>query len=61
MEGASGGVGVHALAQEALVLHLLADESSRDGDLLSAGDHLHSNTCIVSFQAHALIVPEVQD
>jgi len=42
VERASGGVGVHALAQEALILHLLANEPSRDGDLLSASNHLHS-------------------
>ena len=42
MEGSSCGVGVHALAQEALVLHLLADEASRDGNLLAAGHHLYA-------------------
>lgn len=35
------GVGVVLLAQEALILHLLAHKATRDADLLAAHHHLH--------------------
>ena len=38
MDGAMGGFGVHALAEEAEVLHLLADEAAGEGDLLAPDD-----------------------
>lgn len=38
MDGAMRGFGVHALAEEAHVLHLLPDEAAGDADLLAADD-----------------------
>eukprot|EP00955_Chlamydomonas_euryale_P100220 365270-Chlamydomonas_euryale.AAC.3 len=40
MDGAVLRVGVHALPEEALVLHLLAHQPTSDGNLLAAGNHL---------------------
>lgn len=39
VDGAVGGLGVHALAEEAEVLHLLTDEAAREADLLAANHH----------------------
>lgn len=39
VDGAVGGLGVHALAEKAEVLHLLADEPLVEADLLTADDH----------------------
>lgn len=38
MNGAVRGLGVHALTQEAHVLHLLSHKSTGDADLLAAND-----------------------
>ena len=38
MDGPVGRLGVHPLAEEAEVLHLLADEAARHADLLAADD-----------------------
>ena len=38
MDGAVRRLGVHPLAEEAEVLHLLADEAARHADLLAADD-----------------------
>ena len=46
MELASSGVGVRPLAQEALVLHLLTNDSTRNVDVLAPYNHLHTNHCV---------------
>ena len=43
MKLASSGVGVGPLAQEALVLHLLTNDSTRNVDILAPYNHLQMN------------------
>nr|GMD64236.1 hypothetical protein CKAN_00693800 [Ipomoea batatas] len=43
VDGAVGGLGVHALAEEAVVLHFLTDEAAGEADFLAA-DNNHSLT-----------------
>nr|GMD66974.1 hypothetical protein CKAN_00693800 [Ipomoea batatas] len=41
MDGTVGGLGVHALAEEAVVLHFLTDKAAGEADFLAA-DHHHA-------------------
>lgn len=43
MDGAVLGVGQHALSQEALILHFLADKATGQGQLLSPAHNLQHN------------------
>ena len=48
MDGPMRGLGVHALAEEPQVLHLLANESTREADLLASHYH-HFLSLFLSF------------
>ena len=40
MEGTLGGLGVHALAEESQVLHLLSDQAAGEANVFAANHHL---------------------
>jgi hypothetical protein len=40
VERAPGGVGVHSLAEETLIFHLLANQATGNGNFLTACHHL---------------------